>query len=133
MAVVSRDVRRSHAQMFDVKEVEQQAEEYRDKEKEYMTRESRLRQELESMKASMFKLQQEKDAALARLPKFSAPQGQEWLTDDGQEAKPFDGDAMEETIIDNKLGNLIGPLNYDLESTKQKNTFNNLFDFGGEE
>jgi DNA polymerase elongation subunit (family B) len=46
---------------------------------------------------------------------------------------PFDGDAMEETIIDNKLGNLIGPLNYDLESTKQKNTFNNLFDFGGEE
>jgi DNA polymerase elongation subunit (family B) len=43
---------------------------------------------------------------------------------------PFDGDAMEETIIDNKLGNLIGVLNYDLESTKQKNTFNNLFDFG---
>ena len=32
----------------------------------------------------------------------------------------FDGDAMEETIIDNKLGNLIGVLNYDLESTKQK-------------
>ena len=43
---------------------------------------------------------------------------------------PFDGDAMEETIIDNKLGNLIGVLNYDLESTKTKNTFNNLFDFG---
>ena len=46
---------------------------------------------------------------------------------------PFDGDAMEETIIDNKLGNLIGVLSYDLESTKQKNTFNSLFDFGGEE
>jgi len=44
---------------------------------------------------------------------------------------PFDGDAMEGTIIDNKLGNLIGVLNYDLESTKTKNTFNNLFDFGG--
>ena len=52
----------------------------------------------------------------------------EWFKD-----LPFDGDAMEETIIDNKLGNLIGPLNYDLESTKQKNTFNNLFDFGGDE
>ena len=45
---------------------------------------------------------------------------------------PFDGDAMEETIIDNKLGNLIGVLNYDVASTLQKNTFNNLFDFGGE-
>jgi len=44
---------------------------------------------------------------------------------------PFDGDAMEGTIIDNKLDNLIGVLKYDLESTKTKNTFNNLFDFGG--
>ena len=43
---------------------------------------------------------------------------------------PFDGDAMEETIIDNKLGNLIGVLNYDLDSTKQNNTFTSLFDFG---
>ena len=43
---------------------------------------------------------------------------------------PFDNDAMEETIIDNKLGNLIGVLNYDLENTKQNNTFNSLFDFG---
>jgi DNA polymerase elongation subunit (family B) len=42
---------------------------------------------------------------------------------------PFDGDAMEEVIIDNKLGNLIGVLNYDLESTKQNNTFNSLFEF----
>jgi len=42
---------------------------------------------------------------------------------------PFDGDAMEEVIIDNKLGNLIGVLNYDLESTKQKTTFNTLFDW----
>ena len=39
---------------------------------------------------------------------------------------PFDNDAMEETIIDNKLGNLIGVLNYDIASTLQKNTFNNL-------
>ena len=43
---------------------------------------------------------------------------------------PFDDDAMEGTIIDNKLDNLIGALNYDLGSTQQKNTFNNLFDFG---
>ena len=46
---------------------------------------------------------------------------------------PFDNDAMESTIIDNKLGNLIGVLNYDIASTLQKNTFNNLFDFGGGE
>ena len=45
---------------------------------------------------------------------------------------PFDGDAMESTIIDNKLDNLIGVLNYDLEDTKQNNTFNSLFDFGGD-
>ena len=43
---------------------------------------------------------------------------------------PFDDDAMEATIIDNKLDNLIGVLNYDLDSTKQNNTFNSLFDFG---
>jgi len=43
---------------------------------------------------------------------------------------PFDDDAMEETIIDNKLDNLIGVLNYDLNSTKQNNTFTSLFDFG---
>ena len=43
---------------------------------------------------------------------------------------PFDDDAMESTIIDNKLDNLIGVLNYDLDSTKQNNTFTSLFDFG---
>ena len=43
---------------------------------------------------------------------------------------PFDGDAMEEVIIDNKLDNLIGVLKYDLESTKQNNTFSSLFDWG---
>tara|TARA_Y200000002_G_scaffold5736_1_gene4935 strand:- start:300 stop:1967 length:1668 start_codon:yes stop_codon:yes gene_type:complete len=43
---------------------------------------------------------------------------------------PFDDAAMAETIIDNKLGNLIGVLNYPLEDTKQHNTFNSLFDFG---
>ena len=42
---------------------------------------------------------------------------------------PFDSEAMEEVIIDNKLGNLIGVLDYDLESTKQKTTFNELFDW----
>jgi len=42
---------------------------------------------------------------------------------------PFDGDAMEEVIIDNKLDNLIGVLKYDLESTKQNTTFNSLFEW----
>ena len=42
----------------------------------------------------------------------------------------FDDDAMEATIIDNKLDNPIGVLNYDLDSTKQNNTFTSLFDFG---
>ena len=43
---------------------------------------------------------------------------------------PFDDDAMESTIIDNKLDNLIGVLNYDISSTLQNNTFSSLFDFG---
>jgi len=43
---------------------------------------------------------------------------------------PFDDAAMAETIIDNKLDNLIGVLNYPLEDTKQHNTFSSLFDFG---
>jgi hypothetical protein len=42
---------------------------------------------------------------------------------------PFDSEAMEEVIIDNKLDNLIGALDYDLESTKQNTTFNSLFDW----
>jgi DNA polymerase elongation subunit (family B) len=42
---------------------------------------------------------------------------------------PFDDGAMEETIIDNKLDNLIGVLDYDIESTKQTTTFNSLFDW----
>ena len=43
---------------------------------------------------------------------------------------PFDDSAMESTIIDNKLDNLIGVLEYDLEDTKQNTTFSSLFDFG---
>ena len=42
---------------------------------------------------------------------------------------PFDDAAMEEVIIDNKLDNLIGVLDYDLESTKQNNTFGSLFEW----
>jgi DNA polymerase elongation subunit (family B) len=42
---------------------------------------------------------------------------------------PFNHDEMESTIIDNKLDNLIGVLNWDIRSTETKNTFNNLFDF----
>jgi DNA polymerase elongation subunit (family B) len=43
---------------------------------------------------------------------------------------PFDGPAMADTIIDNKLKNLIGVLDFDLEDTKQHTTFSSLFDFG---
>jgi len=42
---------------------------------------------------------------------------------------PFDDAEMEQTIIDNKLGNLIGVLNWDVRSTEEKNTFNSLFEF----
>lgn len=42
---------------------------------------------------------------------------------------PFDHEGMEETIIDLKLNNLLGVLNYDLDSTKQANTFASFFSF----
>jgi DNA polymerase elongation subunit (family B) len=42
---------------------------------------------------------------------------------------PFDHAEMEATIIDNKLGNLIGVLKWDIASTEEKNTFNQLFEF----
>ena len=42
---------------------------------------------------------------------------------------PFDDAAMAETIIDNKLDNLIGVLDWDIKSTEEKNTFNKLFEF----
>jgi len=42
---------------------------------------------------------------------------------------PFDHDEMELTIINNKIDNLIGVLEWDLDSTTQHNTFNNLFSF----
>jgi len=42
---------------------------------------------------------------------------------------PFDHAEMEAVIINNKIKNLIGVLDYDLDSTTQSNTFNNLFSF----
>jgi len=42
---------------------------------------------------------------------------------------PFDHLEMETTIINNKLENLIGVLEFDLTSTENTNTFNNLFTF----
>ena len=42
---------------------------------------------------------------------------------------PFDHTEMEQTIIDNKLDNLIGVLKWDVGSTEEKNTFNSLFEF----
>ena len=42
---------------------------------------------------------------------------------------PFDHAEMEMTIINNKLDNLIGVLEWDLESTTETNTFGSLFSF----
>jgi len=42
---------------------------------------------------------------------------------------PFDHAGMEEAIINNKVENLIGVLEYDLESTYRDTTFNDLFSF----
>jgi DNA polymerase elongation subunit (family B) len=42
---------------------------------------------------------------------------------------PFDHEAMENTIIDNKLENLIGVLKWRILNTQNSNTFNKLFEF----
>jgi DNA polymerase elongation subunit (family B) len=42
---------------------------------------------------------------------------------------PFNDSEMETTVIDEKLGNLIGVLEWDISSTRSDNTFNKLFDF----
>jgi DNA polymerase elongation subunit (family B) len=42
---------------------------------------------------------------------------------------PFDHAEMEATVIDKKLENLIGVLNWNIKNTEEKNTFNSLFDF----
>jgi len=43
---------------------------------------------------------------------------------------PFDDDLMEEAIVDKKLHNLIGVLDFDIDRTKQDNNFGDLFDWG---
>jgi len=47
----------------------------------------------------------------------------EWFTKE----MPFDDAAMEETIIDNKVDNLIGVLDWDIRASDQKNSFEMLF------
>lgn len=42
---------------------------------------------------------------------------------------PFDDETMESTIIDKKLENLIGILQWDLRDARQDSTFNDLFSF----
>lgn len=42
---------------------------------------------------------------------------------------PFDTELMEETIIDKKVNNLISVLKWDLNKTREDNTFNDLFSF----
>ena len=41
---------------------------------------------------------------------------------------PFDHDLMEQTIVDKKLDNLIGVLNWDMSDANASETFDNLFD-----
>jgi hypothetical protein len=41
----------------------------------------------------------------------------------------FDNELMEETIINKKLDNLIGVLDYDMGASESNNTFATLFDF----
>ena len=48
---------------------------------------------------------------------------------EGFKDMPFDGDAMEGTILDQKIDNLIGVLGWDVQSTETTNTFNKLFEF----
>ena len=42
---------------------------------------------------------------------------------------PFNDAEMENSVIDEKLGNLIGVLEWDISSTRSDNNFNKLFDF----
>ena len=42
---------------------------------------------------------------------------------------PFDDDAMESALIDKKIKNLLGVLNWDLNSNKRNNKFNDIFSF----
>jgi hypothetical protein len=48
----------------------------------------------------------------------------EWFKD-----LPFDDATMENTVIDEKLKNLIGVLDWNISSTRSDNNFNSLFDF----
>ena len=41
---------------------------------------------------------------------------------------PFDHDGMEQSIIDQKVSNLMSELGWDLESTKTSTVFDNLFE-----
>ena len=42
---------------------------------------------------------------------------------------PFDDEAMEAALIDKKIKNLLGVLNWDLHSNKRNNKFDDLFSF----
>jgi hypothetical protein len=48
----------------------------------------------------------------------------EWFKD-----MPFDDSTMEEKVIDDKLDNMIGVLNWDLNLTKETAIFESLFEF----
>jgi hypothetical protein len=41
---------------------------------------------------------------------------------------PFDEEAMEETVLDKKIENVIGPMKYDLSRTTQSEAFTHFFE-----
>jgi hypothetical protein len=42
---------------------------------------------------------------------------------------PFDDDAMEETVVDKKVKNVLNPMGFDLDRTTQSKTLNTFFEF----
>ena len=42
---------------------------------------------------------------------------------------PFDEELMEETILDKKIKNVIGPMGFDLDKTTQSKTLSTFFEF----
>jgi hypothetical protein len=42
---------------------------------------------------------------------------------------PFDEEAMEETVLDKKVANVIGPMGFDLSRTTQSETLSTFFEF----
>ena len=76
----------------------------------------------------------EKDSIISSFKKFSELSSKEKKANLNKEPEltelPFDDGAMEATVIDGKVDNLLGVLDWDIASaTNTDNTFTSLFDF----